>query len=78
MKNLQAELQNTLTALQQQDPSDLLDDEKVAVMITVGFGICHLKLPLNFLEYLQILFTKTSLALSELWCTNASVKRSDD
>lgn len=29
VKNLQAELQNTLTALQQEDPAELLDDEKV-------------------------------------------------
>lgn len=29
VKHLQAELQNTLTALQEQDPSELLDDEKV-------------------------------------------------
>lgn len=34
VKNLQAELQNTLTALQQQDPSELLDDEKVNSTIT--------------------------------------------
>lgn len=33
VKNFQAELQNTLTALQQQDPSQLLDDEKVNNMI---------------------------------------------
>lgn len=37
VKNLQAELQNTLTALQQQEPSDLLDEEKVNIMLTVKF-----------------------------------------
>lgn len=35
VKNLQEQLQNTMTALQQQDPSELLDDEKVNNMRSV-------------------------------------------
>lgn len=36
VKDLHAELQNTLTTLQQQDPSELLDDEKVNSSISIS------------------------------------------